>query len=155
MPLSSADGTLLAAHLAELNMDSRFVHGVTAGIVFTSLANLYGAASGTTLEMLRIAAWSAGGICAYIVLSFVFGFDPYRAQLDPSSPAWRYYIDRWELRLGQATLSLLGCAVLAAAVLDAEHLVVAVVSSTLAAWTYFAWRLCMGGYQDSSSEALR
>jgi hypothetical protein len=54
------------------------------------------------------------------------------------------------LRLGQATLSMLGCVVIAARLLDEANFVTAVVSGTLAAWTYFALRWYVGGYRSSS-----
>jgi hypothetical protein len=134
-------------------MDSRFLHAVMACIVFVSISALYGALSGMAVEVGRVALWSAAGIGAYIALSFAFGFDPYRTRLSDASPL-RYYFDRWELRLGQATLSLLGCAVVMAKLVDESHFVLAVVSGTLAAWTYFAWRLCAGGYNESRPEAI-
>jgi hypothetical protein len=134
-------------------MDSRFLHAVTACVVFVSIAAVYGALSGMAVELGRVGWWSACGIAAYIALSFAFGFDPYRSSRRESSPL-RYYFDRWELRLGQATLSLLGCAVVMAKLFDETHFVLAVVSSTLAAWTYFAWRLCAGGYDETRPEAV-
>ena len=76
----------------------------------------------------------------------MFGFDPHRTRIARYASPLVQYVDRWELRLGQATLSMLGCVALAAGLLDQTNFVTAVVSGTLAAWTYFALRLYTGGY---------
>ncbi len=112
---------------------------------------LYALATGAHFDLLRVAFWSAAGIGSYIALSRVFGFDPHRTRLARCAADWVHYVDRWELRLGQATLSMLGCMIVAARLLDETHFVLAVVSGTLSAWTYFAWRLYAGGYDSQSS----
>lgn len=132
-------------------MRSRKFHAVFACAVVILLSAFYGAVTGTQIDLLRVAAWSAAGIGCYIALSFAFGFDPHRTRLDPFASNWVHYVDRWELRLGQATLSMLGCMVLGARLFDSEYFVNAVVISTLSAWTYFAWRLYAGGYSTSVS----
>jgi hypothetical protein len=81
------------------------------------------------------------------VLSQLFGFDPHRTRIAAAAPAYMHYVDRWELRLGQATLCMLGGIVVAAQLFDTKHFVTAVVSGTLSAWTYFAFRLYVGGYR--------
>lgn len=131
-------------------MRSRKIHAVSACAAFVSIAAVYGAVTGTPLDLLRIACWSAAGIGSYIFLSYMFGFDPHRTRVAQFASEWVHYVDRWELRLGQATLSMLGLMVLGARLFDPEHFVLAVVSGTLSAWIYFAWRLYAGGYTASS-----
>ncbi len=134
-------------------MRSRIVHALSAYATFLGISALYGFASGAQIELMRLALWSGVGIASYIALSQLFGFDPHRTRLAKYAARWVHYIDRWELRLGQATLSMLGCMIIAARMLDDAHFVLAVVSGTLAAWTYFAWRLYAGGYDSSSNRA--
>lgn len=135
-------------------MRSRIVHAVSAYATFLCISGVYGLATGEEIDLLPLALWSGVGIASYIALSQLFGFDPHRTRLAHSKADWMHYIDRWELRLGQATLSLLGCMIVAAKMLDDAHFVLAVVSGTLSAWTYFAWRLYSGGY-DSSPNCVR
>jgi hypothetical protein len=130
-------------------MRSRKFHAVSSCVAFILLAAAYSAVTGTQVDLLHVAAWSAAGIACYIALSYAFGFDPHRTRLDPLAADWVQYVDRWELRLGQATLSMLGCMVVGAQLFDSGHFVSAVVSGTLSAWTYFAWRLYAGGYTPS------
>lgn len=130
-------------------MRSRKLHALAACILFLLIALLYAAATGRTFDVQRAALWSAAGVAIYIVCSRAFGFDPHRTRIAPYAPALVRYVDRWELRLGQATLSMLGCVVIAARLLDPENFVVGVVCSALAAWTYFALRLYAGGYTSS------
>jgi hypothetical protein len=128
-------------------MQTRTLHAVLSGVLFIMAALIFGKVSGYAVDFWRVAFWSIAGIAIYIVLSRTFGFDPHRTRVAEYAPALVHYVDRWELRLGQATLSMLGCVVLAARVLDPENFVAAVVSGTLAAWTYFAVRLYAGGYR--------
>lgn len=127
-------------------MRSRTLHAISACATFLLIAMIYGLATGAQFELFRVALWSSAGIGSYIALSQLFGFDPHRTRLARYAADWAHYVDRWELRLGQATLSMLGCMVIAAKLLDEAHFVLAVVSGTLSAWTYFAWRLYAGGY---------
>lgn len=134
-------------------MRSRTIHAMSAYATFIGISTLYGLATGAELELTRLALWSGAGIGSYIGLSHLFGFDPHRTRLASYAAGWMQYIDRWELRLGQATLSMLGCMIIAAKVLDEAHFILAVVSGTLSAWTYFAWRLYAGGYHSSPDRA--
>lgn len=131
-------------------MRSRKFHAVSACAAFVLIAALYGALTHTPLDLVRVTLWGAAGIGSYIFLSYMFGFDPHRTRVAQFASEWVHYVDRWELRLGQATLSMLGCMVLGAKLFDPSHFVLAVVSGTLSAWTYFAWRLYAGGYTASS-----
>ena len=128
-------------------MQSRKVHGLIAFALFLIAATVYAALSGKPVDLWRVALWSLAGVASYMMLSRVFGFDPHRTRVAAAAPAYMHYVDRWELRLGQATLSMLGGIVVAARLLDSEHFVTAVVSGTLSAWTYFAFRLYAGGYR--------
>jgi hypothetical protein len=126
---------------------SRKFQALLACVVFIGVAKLFELSAGSPVDEWRVAFWSALGVASYIMLSRVFGFDPYRTKLAQfASPAVRY-VDRWELRLGQATLAMLGCVVVAARFIDGSNFVTAVVSATLAAWTYFVLRLYVGGYE--------
>ena len=127
-------------------MHTRKLHALMSCILFLLAAGLYGKLSGQPVELWRIAFWSMIGVASYIVLSGLFGFDPHRTRIARYAPPLAHYVDRWELRLGQATLSMLGCVALAAGLVDHTNFVTAVVSGTLAAWTYFALRLYAGGY---------
>lgn len=127
-------------------MQSRYFHAFCACAAYIAAAALYAALSPQAVDLLRAALWGAGGVVGHICLSQLFGFDPYRTRIAEYAPAHVRYLDRWELRLGQATLSLLGSSVVAAHWLDPDHFVAAVVSATLAAWTYFVGRLYVGGY---------
>lgn len=135
-------------------MRSRKFHAVSACAAFVLIAAAYGAITGTPLDLFRVACWSAAGVATYIALSYMFGFDPHRTRVAQFASEWVHYIDRWELRLGQATLSMLGCMIIGARLFDPSHFVLAVVSGTLSAWTYFAWRLYAGGYTESSRRTL-
>jgi hypothetical protein len=128
-------------------MQSRKLHALIAFALFLLAAVVYAAASGKPVDLWRVAVWSMVGVASYMVLSRVFGFDPHRTRVAERAPAFVHYVDRWELRLGQATLSMLGGIVIAARLFDADHFVTAVVSGTLSAWTYFAFRLYAGGYR--------
>lgn len=130
-------------------MQSRKVHAVFACVLFLAAAVFYSSLSGRPVELWRVAFWSMAGVASYVALSHVFGFDPHRTRIAQYAPALVHYIDRWELRLGQTTLSMLGCVVIAARLLDQAHFVAAVVSGTLSAWTYFALRLYAGGYRPA------
>jgi hypothetical protein len=136
-------------------MSSRKVHAVSACLIFFCAAKTYGLVGGQSLETWRVLFWSAAGIAVYIGLSGVFGFDPHRTKLaDLASPLLQY-VDRWELKLGQATLTMLGCVVVAARLVDPENFVTAVVCGTLSAWTYFAFRLQQGGYKPAAAHSNR
>jgi len=127
-------------------MNTRKLHALIACTLFLLAAGIYGKLSGHPVELWRVAFWSIVGVVAYIALSGLFGFDPHRTRIARYASPLVRYVDRWELRLGQATLSMLGCVALAAGLLDQTNFVTAVVSGTLAAWTYFALRLYTGGY---------
>jgi hypothetical protein len=127
-------------------MNTRKFHALLSCTLFLLVAAVYGHVSGQPLELWHVAFWSMAGVASYIVLSGVFGFDPHRTRIARYASPLVHYVDRWELRLGQATLSTLGCIALAAGLLDQANFVTAVVSGTLAAWTYFALRLYAGGY---------
>jgi len=129
-------------------MHSRKAHALGACLIFFAIAQLYELLTRQPLESWRILSWSLLGVGVYVALSSAFGFDPRRTKLAPMASPLLHYVDRWELRLGQATLAMLGCIVVAARVIDPEHFVSAVVSGTLAAWTYFALRLYAGGYKE-------
>lgn len=128
-------------------MQTRKFHALVSCALFIMAALIFGNLSGYAIDIWRVAFWSMAGVASYIVLSRLFGFDPHRTRVAEYAPALVHYVDRWELRLGQATLSMLGCVVLAARILDPQNFVTAVVSGTLAAWTYFALRLYAGGYK--------
>ena len=127
-------------------MYTRKLHALMSCALFVAAASIYGKLSGHPIELWRVAFWSIVGVAVYIALSGVFGFDPHRTRIARYASPLVQYVDRWELRLGQATLSMLGCVALAAGLLDHTNFVTAVVSGTLAAWTYFALRLYTGGY---------
>lgn len=127
-------------------MYSRKLQGLAACGIFLLIAKLYEMLTSAPIDAWRVLAWSGAGVVSYIVLSGLFGFDPHRTRLKKFAPAVMHYVDRWELRLGQATLGMLGLLVVAARWLDAANFVTAVVSGTLAAWTYFALRLYTGSY---------
>ena len=127
-------------------MHTRKLHALMACALFLLAAIVYGSLTGKPIELWRVAFWSMVGVASYIALSRVFGFDPHRTRIARYASPLMQYVDRWELRLGQATLSMLGCVVLAAGLTDPANFVTAVVSGTLSAWTYFALRLYVGGY---------
>ena len=131
-------------------MQTRKLHALIAFALFLVAAVDYAALSGRPVDLWRVALWSMLGVSSYMVLSRVFGFDPHRTRIADCEPAYMHYVDRWELRLGQATLSMLGGIVVAARLFDAEHFVTAVVSGTLSAWTYFAFRWYVGGYRATA-----
>jgi small-conductance mechanosensitive channel len=128
-------------------MQSRKVHAILACVLFLAAAVFFSSLTGRPIDPWRIVFWSMVGVASYVALSHAFGFDPHRTRVAAYAPALVHYIDRWELRLGQATLSMLGCVVVAASVIDQANFVTAVVSGTLSAWTYFALRLYAGGYR--------
>lgn len=131
-------------------MHTRKLHALLACALFLLAAGVYGQLSGQTVELWRVAFWSMLGVASYVGLSGVFGFDPHRTRIARYASPLVQYVDRWELRLGQATLSMLGCVALAAGLLDHTYFVTAVVSGTLSAWTYFALRLYAGGYGNAN-----
>lgn len=135
-------------------MQSRKLHALIAFALFLVAATVYAVLSGKPVDLWRVALWSMVGVGSYMVLSRLFGFDPHRTRIAECAPAYMHYVDRWELRLGQATLCMLGGVVVAARLFDAEHFVTAVVCGTLSAWTYFAFRLYVGGYRASAAGAL-
>jgi hypothetical protein len=127
-------------------MHTRKLHALMACALFLLAALVYGSLTGKPIELGRVAFWSMVGVGSYIALSRLFGFDPHRTRIARYASPLMQYVDRWELRLGQATLSMLGCVTLAAGLIDHTNFVTAVVSGTLSAWTYFALRLYVGGY---------
>ncbi|HEX2494069.1 MAG TPA: hypothetical protein VHK24_09860 [Steroidobacter sp.] len=130
-------------------MHSRKLHAFVACVFFPLLAQVYLLIAGQRLEFWRVALWSGVGVASYVLWSHAYGFDPHRTRIAACAPALVHYIDRWELRCGQATLSMLGSVILAAGLLDPSNFVTAVVSGTLASWTYFSLRLYSGGYRNS------
>jgi len=131
-------------------MNSRKTHAISACLIFFCAAKTFEIAAGHPLDAWRVLFWSIAGIAIYVGLSQMFGFDPHRTKLADLEPAFMHYVDRWELRLGQATLTMLGCVFVAARFTDPENFVTAVVCGTLSAWTYFAFRLYRGGYKPAA-----
>lgn len=131
-------------------MRSKKLQAVLACALFFVGAKSYELMSQQTLDSWRIVLWSIVGVAVYIALSHAFGFDPHRTKLARFASPLKHYVDRWELRLGQATLAMLGCVVIAARFVDPDHFVTAVVCGTLSAWTYFALRLYTGGYKPTT-----
>ena len=131
-------------------MHSRILQAVGACVAFFGIAQLYELMAAQPVDGWRVLAWSSVGVGVYIALCGVFGFDPHRTKLARFASPLMHYVDRWELRLGQATLAMLGLVVVAARLLDPEHFVTAVVCGTLSAWTYFVLRLYRGGYKTAS-----
>jgi hypothetical protein len=127
-------------------MYSRKFHALLACAAFIAGALLFATLTEKSVDTWRVAFWSILGVGVYIGLSGLFGFDPHRTRIARFASPLLHYVDRWELRLGQATLSMLGCVVVLAKVIDPTHFVTAVVCGTLSAWTYFAIRLYNGGY---------
>jgi hypothetical protein len=136
-----------SCYAVDSTMRSRIVHAVTATAIFIFIAMCYGVITASPIALLPLAAWSTAGVASYIAFSHAFGFDPQRTRIAHFASDWIHYVDRWELRLGQATLSMLGVMVLGAKLFDEAHFVLAVVSGTLSAWIYFACRLYAGGYR--------
>src|SRR5688500_20128126 len=119
-------------------MHTRKLHALIACTLFFLAASIYSALSGHPLELWRVTFWSMVGVASYIALSGVFGFDPHRTRLARFASPLTQYVDRWELRLGQATLSMLGFVALAAGLRAHTDFVTGGVSGAAAAWTYFA-----------------
>jgi hypothetical protein len=136
-------------------MQSRAFHAVVSCVLFLLIASIFAQVAGHAFVPWRIAFWSMVGIASHVAASRLFGFDPHRTRIAEFAPAYVHYVDRWELRLGQATLSMLGCVVLLARLLDGEHFVSAVLSGTLSAWTYFVVRLYAGGYREANRVTAR
>ncbi|MET0497477.1 MAG: hypothetical protein ABW106_04285 [Steroidobacteraceae bacterium] len=132
-------------------MHSRKLQAILSCAIFSGVAKVYELIADQVVSTPRVLLWSGLGVASYITLSRLFGFDPHRTKLAQFASPVMHYVDRWELRLGQATLAMLGCVVLAARFIDNENFVTAVVSGTLAAWTYFALRLYTGGYKAAGS----
>jgi hypothetical protein len=127
-------------------MRHRCAHALIACALFFGIAHLYGWVAQADIDQMRVLVWSTVGVTIYTALSFIFGFDPYRRTDADDLPPLLRYIDQWELRSGQSTLSLLGILMVAAWWIDAQYFVTAVVSGTLAAYMYFTTRLCLGAY---------
>jgi hypothetical protein len=136
-------------------MYSRKLHAIAACLFFVVLASLYGVVTEHAVELWRVGLWSVLGVLSYVGLSQLFGFDPHRTRIAKFASPLVHYVDRWELRLGQATLSMLGVVAVAASFWDRENFVTAVVSGTLSAWTYFALRLYLGGYRQQAHATRR
>lgn len=132
-----------------MNANSRTLHALAACLLFLGVALLCCAYAGYELDLLRTAFWSGAGVASYILWSRAFGFDPLRTRVAEYAPAIVRYVDRWEVRQGQATLSMLVSILIGAQILDPEHYVTALASSTFAAWTYFVLRLYAGGYRTA------
>jgi hypothetical protein len=131
-------------------MYSRKLQAFFSCAIFLGIAKLYEVLADQAVSTGHVLMWSAVGVLCYITLSRIFGFDPHRTKLAKFAPPLLHYVDRWELRLGQATLAMLGCVVMAARFVDNDNFTTAVVSGTLAAWTYFALRLYTGGYKATA-----
>ena len=131
-------------------MRSRKAHALGAFFIFVAIAKLYELLTPHAVDSWRLLFWSLVGIGSYIALSRAFGFDPHRTKLTASASPVMQYVDRWELRLGQATLAMLGAIVVAARIADPDHFVTAVVCGTLSAWTYFVLRLYTNGYKTAA-----
>jgi hypothetical protein len=127
-------------------MGSRLQHAVLACVVFFLLTQIFAVLAAHDVHTVRVVLWSAMGIGSYVLLSHLFGFDPHRSTLHAAAAPMWHYIDRWELRSGQATLAMLGIVAATAGLFDAQHFVTAVVCGTLAAHVYFIMRLCVGAY---------
>lgn len=136
-------------------MHSRKLQVIVSCLFFVVVASFYNAAVGHAIEVWRVGFWSMVGVLSYVGLSQLFGFDPHRTRIAEYASALVHYVDRWELRLGQATLSMLGVVAVAASIVDRENFVTAVVSGTLSAWTYFALRLYTGGYRQQAHATRR
>ena len=136
-------------------MHSRMLHAVVSCVLFLLVAAVYSHIAGHEFDPWRLAFWSMIGIACHVGAARLFGFDPHRTRIAQYAPPYVHYVDRWELRLGQATLSMLGCVVLAARLIDPQHFVSAVVSGTLSAWTYFVLRLYAGGYREADRLTAR
>ncbi len=136
-------------------MHSRKRHALGACAIFFGIAELYDLLSEHTLDSGRVLLWSVVGVAVYISLCGLFGFDPHRTKLAKFASPWKHYVERWELRLGQATLAMLGCVVVAARFVDPQNFVTAVVCGTLSAWTYFVLRLYRGGYETAPGQRGR
>jgi hypothetical protein len=134
----------------DLIMHTRKLHALMACALLLLAAMIYGSFTGKPIDIWRVAFWSMAGVASYIASSHLFGFDPQRTRLARYASPLMQYVDRWELRLGQATLSMLGCVALTAGLIDHLNFVTAVVSGTLSAWTYFALRLYAGGYGNAN-----
>ena len=130
-------------------MHSRILHALAACGIFFGIAQGYALMVRHPVDSWRVLMWSVVGVGVYVALCGVFGFDPHRTKLAAFASPLKHYIDRWELRLGQATLAMLGCVVVAARFVDPENFVTAVVCGTLGAWTYFALRLYRGGFKSA------
>jgi hypothetical protein len=130
-------------------MRSRTAHALAACAIFLAIAKVYGMLFGQFVDGRLVLIWSVLGIGVYITLCSAFGFDPQRTKLSAFASPLAQYLERWELRLGQATLGMLGIVVVAARLVDPAHFVTAVVCGTLSAWTYFVLRLYRGGYDRS------
>ena len=94
-------------------MDTRKWHALVSCALFLFAAGVYSRLSGQPVDLWRVAFWSIIGVASYIALSGLFGFDPHRTRVARYASPLVQYVDRWELRLGQATLSMLGCVALA------------------------------------------
>jgi hypothetical protein len=136
-------------------MRSRKIQALGACLIFFVVAKGYELLARQPLDSWHVLFWSLVGVAVYVGLSRVFGFDPHRTKLAQYASPLLHYVDRWELRLGQATLAMLGCVVVAARLVDPDHFVSAVVSGTLSAWTYFALRLYTGGYKAGAQRERR
>jgi hypothetical protein len=132
-------------------MRSRKIQAVAACLLFFIVAKGYELVTQQPVDGWRVLFWGLVGVGVYVALSRVFGFDPHRTKLAEYASPLMHYVDRWELRLGQATLAMLGCVVVAARFIDPGHFVTAVVCGTLSAWTYFALRLYTGGYKEANA----
>jgi hypothetical protein len=143
----------VAATSGTFVMRSRKLQAVVACLLFFVIAKGYELLTARTVDNWRVLLWSLVGIGVYVALSRAFGFDPHRTKLAAFASPLMQYVDRWELRLGQATLAMLGCVVVAARFIDPNHFVTAVVCGTLSAWTYFALRLYTGGYKEANVRA--
>jgi hypothetical protein len=128
-------------------MQARLSQAIFSAVAFLVLAKLYGMMYAQSVDAARILAWGAVGISVYIALARFVGWDPGRSKLSNAASPWLQYLERYEMRSGNATLGMTLIVIIAAKLLDPTHFVTAVVSATLSAWVYFAVRLYNGGFR--------
>jgi hypothetical protein len=128
-------------------MRARLSQAIFSSITFVALAKLYGVMYAQSIDVARVLVWGAVGISVYVVLARLVGWDPGRSRLESSASPWLRYLERYEMRSGNATLGMTLIVIVAAKLLDPTHFVSAVVSATLSAWVYFVVRLYNGGFK--------
>lgn len=132
-------------------MRARLSQAIFSSTTFLALAELYGVLYAQPVNAARVLAWGAIGICVYIALARIVGWDPGRSKLASSASPWLRYLEHYEMRSGNATLGMTLIVIVAAKLLDPANFVSAVVSATLSAWVYFVVRLYNGGFKLSEA----